>query len=327
MNELQQVLLVFAIVVVAGLYFLSRSRQAAVKKSEKESRPPSPGQSSIKQDDVAQDENLESASYKKASHALNDLGEPHIPVSKSTEDRFSKVEPPAQEIDENQGVLSFGAEFDLPKEPASKSEPTETASDEVIDTVVEPEVTEKMNDHGGKHHVLEVEDLAYTAPSNESASFGIPKEGAEKPADEDLIAGARKEPQVFVLMVMSAGHEFSMTDLNKALLGVGLSFSDSGIYVKRDNMGNSIIRVANLLEPGAFPAEAFEDYKTPGVAMILELPSTVRAPAAMHDLIMMARKVSQRLQGRLYNMERQLIKESDLQTMRDAAVEYESEPL
>lgn len=61
--------------------------------------------------------------------------------------------------------------------------------------------------------------------------------------------------------------------------------------------------------------------------MILELPTTVKAPAAMHDLIMMARKVSQRLQGRLYNMERQLLKESDLQTMREEAVKYESEPL
>ena len=94
-------------------------------------------------------------------------------------------------------------------------------------------------------------------------------------------------------------------------------------------MGNEIIRVANLLEPGTFPIEepTNNDYKTPGVVLILELPTTVKAPAVMHDMIMMARKISQRLNGRLYNAERHLIKESDLQQMRDTAVAYESQAL
>lgn len=85
-----------------------------------------------------------------------------------------------------------------------------------------------------------------------------------------------------------------MPQLNHALLGVGLTFSEQGLYVKKDNMGNEIIKVANLLEPGFFPKEDLENYATPGVAMILELPSTVRAPAAMHDLIMMDRALEQR---------------------------------
>lgn len=103
--------------------------------------------------------------------------------------------------------------------------------------------------------------------------------------------------------------------------------TDQQIFSLKDNMGNDFIRVANMLEPGTFPTEELDKYSTPGVAMILELPTSVRAPKAMHELIMMARKVSQRLNGRLYNMERQLVKESDLQSMRDAALDYESEPL
>jgi len=179
--------------------------------------------------------------------------------------------------------------------------------------------------------MLEVEDLGmkggkyqYVAPEHEKPSFGIPD---EEPVPEVENRAEKKEPQVFVILVMSTGQAFSMQEMNHALLGVGLSFNESQIYVKCDNMDNTIIKVANLMEPGTFPADELQNYTTTGVAMILELPCTVKAPAAMHDLIMMARKISQRLQGRLYNMERQLLKESDLQVMRDKAVKYESDPL
>jgi len=340
MNELQQVLLVFAVVVIAGLYFLSRSRQAAIKKESPKSKD---SQEVSKKESSDVDE---STSYQKASQALNDLGEPHIPVSKATENRINKTNEPTSELEvnENQGLLPFGEEFDLPLEKpfeadaqktmTSVPKPAAEQSSEQITESVEPNQSEAtiVNELGGKHHVLVVDDpgmvsddYQYVAPETVTPSFGIPEEDVGKSPGQSV--GEKKDPEIFVIMVMSTGQEFSMLELNKALLGVGLVYVDNHIYVKRDNMGNNIIKVANLMEPGIFPSEDLQNYTTAGVAMILELPSSVRAPAAMHDLIMMARKVSQRLQGRLYNMERHLIKESDLQSMRDAAVEYESEPL
>jgi len=182
--------------------------------------------------------------------------------------------------------------------------------------------------------VLEVEELYSVAEVGSTVddlpkpNFGIPEDNA--PAATQTPSVSPGQHQVFALMVLStggSGQEFSMEAVNQALLGVGLSFSDKHIYVTCDSQGTEIIRVANIMEPGTFPTENLQTYTTPGVALILELPTSVRAPAAMHDLIMMGRKVSQRLNGRLYNMERHLIKESDLQAMRDAAVDYESEPL
>ncbi len=337
MNELQQVLLIFAIVVIAGLYFLSRSRQNAQKKeagSEASKENASKKTAHTITDAVSQADvpvSSGEASYQKASQALNELGEPHIPVSKETEARVSKMNVSESqealqmqpEVNENQGVLPFGDDFMPPSQAV-------TASSRADDDKIEPVA---QNELGGQHHVLEVDDpgltsseYQYVSPEKPAPTFGVPEKPPSEPAVKPS-ANNTSEPQIFVIMVMSTGQEFSMVDVNKALLGVGLIFNDNHIYVKRDNMNNNIIKVANLLEPGTFPSEQLENCVTTGVAMILELPTTVKAPAAMHDLIMMARKVSQRLQGRLYNMERQLIKESDLQRMRDAAVEYESEPL
>ena len=341
MNELQQVLLIFAVVVVIALYFLSRNRQAAFKKE------------SSKQRDKQQQAESE-ASYQKASHALNELGEPHIPVSKNTEARLSHLGEALADpvVNKDQAVLPFGEEFEITEatvkteqrqkgEAQISTEPmTQKADGDNLPPPTEPllEAQEEVvvthqNASGGKHHVLVVDDLGmtgegyqYLAPEHEKPSFGMPEDAMPAQASEPRSA-EKKEPQVFVILVMSTGQEFSMFEVNQALLGVGLSFTEGEIYVKCDNMNNPIIKVANLMEPGTFPINEVENYSTSGVVMILELPATVKAPAAMHDLIMMARKISQRLQGRLYNMERQLLKESDLQTMRDEAVKYESEPL
>ena len=349
MNELQQVLLIFAVVVIAGLYFLSRSRQNAIKKSSEQKTHQS-------------EQSVHTVSHfisdsEKAAEALNNLGNPHIPLSESTQKRItegkgfsnselkqeifvnnqplSSVDSQDDSINVNQGVLSFGEEFDIPAQTTTTTpvESVELKTD-FDPTSVTTATTEKPTEQtsAGKHHVLVVDDPGMIGEIDENSvpadfvkpSFGIP---AEELATKKKMASTNKEPEVYVIMVMSTGQEFPMPLVNQALLGVGLTYSDQGIFVKNDNMGNAFIKVANMLEPGTFPLENLEGYVTPGVALILELPTTVRAPAAMHDLIIMARKISQKLNARLYDMNRHLIKESDLQSMRDAALDYESEPI
>jgi len=378
MNELQQVLLIFAVVVIAGVYLLSRGRQSESKKNpQADSKTTQATAETVEHriDAEMQVDNFQ-MEQNKASKALNELGEAHIPVSETTTKRVSKEpeEVVVEEIPEaaasteksvkietnervhesgeiasnddtvhpNQGRLFFGEEFDEPLNQPPESQPQEATTKQAEDLASESEMltqteeqidTEAPGQKNGKHHVLIVDDPGMTGeldsehytPDHEKPSFGIPEDTrSEKPKP---VSSTNKEPEVFVLLVMSTGQEFAMSSVNQALLGVGLTLSEQAIFVKKDNMGNPFIKVANLLEPGTFPVEGIDGYSTPGVAMILELPTTVRAPAAMHELIMMGRKVSQRLNARLYNMERQLIKESDLQSMRDAALDYESEPL
>ncbi len=383
MNELQQVLLIFAVVVIAGLYFLSRSRQAEAKKQETSTPnqvPPSTHSTNEVEPHIDTEAMLQ---QRKASEALNDLGSAHIPVSENTEKRFTQesvsaepttpstaetaekdvtasqkdeLKPLAEsqnkplaettDFDEdsvhpNQGKLFFGEEFDVSKnveEPLSTESINHSEDEAKAKDTELAQLPENDKNYSAKHHVLVVDDPGMTgelseehfAPEHDKPSFGIPEVAQSEQENANASPSpyaAKKDPEVFVIMVMTAAEEFEMVKVNQALYGVGLTMSDQSIFVKKDNMGNAFIKVANLLEPGTFPTADLESYSTPGVAMILELPTSVRAPAAMHELIMMGRKVSQRLNARLYNMERQLIKESDLQSMRDAALDYESEPL
>jgi cell division protein ZipA len=340
MNELQIVLIVLAIVVVVGLYFFQHKKENGSEDSSEEK------------------------SRLDADAALNELGDAHVPVSvpemlekssSNTSNTSLEAETQSTEslnsvVPENQLGFSFDDEqtYHSSSSEANQNDPVhndpniniqqalldeetieQVQVEQDLDTRSQKETTEKRKP---KHVVLEAEDIQET-PSFDSSSaseqenkapgFGIP---AESPVENFKSKQVENiEPQVFALIVMGS-EEFVMTRLNQTLHGVGLILSNSGIFVKKDTMGNEIIRVANLLEPGTFSLDQLEDENltSAGVVLILELPTTVKAPAVMHDMILMARKISQRLNGRLYDMNRQLIKESDLQKMRDKAIEYET---
>lgn len=306
MNELQQVLLVFAVVVIGGLYFFSKTRQ---KKS-----PPSDRKEATSKTSTPNPKN----SHSSTNASVEDTSHDHANVQSM------------DETDKNQGKLVFGDDFDPPQQVEQEAAQPQIDSaqfDQVDQTEAEVKTT-------ATHHVLEVEELftiSEVGPSVEDLpkpNFGIPEDN--KPAAMQTPSNVERERQIFALMVLntgSSGQDFKMDVVNQSLLGVGTTLSKNQIYVTTDPQGTEIIRVANIMEPGTFPTENLPSHTTPGLVLILELPTSVKAPRAMHDLIMMARKVSQRLNGRLYNMERQLIKESDLQAMRDAAVHYESEPI
>jgi len=310
MNELQQVLLVFAVVVIAVLYFLSKKRQNNLPKQETPSKTSSGDSTHSK------------TAYHEPSKRHNDHQNILSMPLNSPETKL------ADEVPDNQTSLPFDDGFQTSPVLNSKAVAEPNVNIDELEKI-EMEAPKTPN-----HHVLEVEELLCVSEVGQTVddlpkpNFGIPEE--KPPAASQTPAKRQREHQVFVLMVLNtggSGQEFTMDAVNQALLGVGLRFSKNHIYVTTDAQGTEIIRVANIMEPGTFPTENLQSHTTPGLALILELPTSVRAPAAMHDLIIMARKVSQRLNSRLYNMERHLIKESDLQAMRDAAVAYESDPL
>ncbi|WP_319379679.1 cell division protein ZipA C-terminal FtsZ-binding domain-containing protein [Thiomicrorhabdus sp.] len=267
MNELQQVLVVFAVIVILVLYLLSRRKNHSSQKPHEQS-------SSVE---------TPVDSKKEASEALNNLGEPHEPVSQKTEQRLHLMGEELPEIDPNQQALTFGEDFDLPE--------SET---------LQPEIT--LREEAPQKARLEPVEL-----NNE-----LPPE--PKPAQQS---------ELFVLLVLGS-QDFSMQQLHHALQSVDLSYSHSkAIYCREDGKGNEIIKVANMLEPGTFPPDPLEQHSSPGVALILELPTCIDSVQAMKDFILIARKISQRLNGRIYDMQRHLVKESDLMAMQQKAEQFE----
>ncbi len=288
MNELQKVLLVFAIIVVGVLFFLHQRKKSQQNKSSPKTK---------------YSNTLTNAG---GEQTLNNLDGSQL---KNSLDADLAEE---EEIPESQGKLSFGEEFDDVKKPKhyvvyDSSFSVKQLNEEKIEESKEPLRAEKSSPLFGK-------------PAEENKTADIDKN------NPPAVVTAEKPPEVFVITIMGT-KEFNMPPLNQFLLSLGIIHSERGIYVKRNSQGKEYIHIANILEPGTFPninSEEFEKFKVQGIALILELPTHVKAPAAMNDMVDIARKVSQKFNARLYDRERKLLKESEIQTMRDKAISYEA---
>lgn len=295
MNELQQVLLVFAVIVVVGLYLFSRQRSQSAKKNQSgaEAKPRSRAQAPVASQPPLKEEHEPQALAQQSEESGMDaapLDHSKQPFWDNFEDRIATN--PVFEIDDIRPV-----------------DPQYAQQQQAAQTQQMPSPEAQPN---------------YQATQPEQAPISHAQPAAqtmtqERASVEEPVA----EPQVFAILVLTASKEFSLPEVAATLIASGLTYSNKGTYIKSES-GHTIIQAANVMEPGTFPAEPQATDTTPGVALILQLPAAIPAPRAMDELVMTARRVSQRLNGRMYDMHRHLIRESDIQAMREAALDYQS---
>ncbi len=310
MNELQMVLLIFAILVVGVLFILNKNKKskqnadAALNKQARQGHNPST------QLDVSQVD---------ASQSSNNLGEPWLSATIKSDSRLDENyhDEIEEVVPENQGRLAFGKDFDS-DESSIKNGTRIDESDLDVETNPKHYITYEDSSEKTLNADAETPVIMAEKPTLSKEDGKTLK--AETPLPEI------KEPKVFVIILMGS-KEFNMADLNKSFLGMGLVHSEQGVYVKKNTQGKEYIHIANILEPGIFPeasSEGFDSFKIQGIALILALPTYVKAPAAMNDMVDIARKISQKFNARLYDGERRLLKESEIQAMRDTAISYEA---
>ena len=336
MNELQIVLILLAIIIIVGLYFFHKRKEQVGQQNKDSMDRTIVDTNNVLQSNV-ENEQLEELEEIEAKVPDNQLGfifdgsnealEPKITldIKSSTEEK-----PPKHiviEDDDLHHIEEFEKEPSVVdgKKPPSFGIPkndTNLATTD-IDIDIDIDIDNVDSDNVDSDNVDSDNVDSDNVDSDNVDSDNVDSDNVDNSNDSKKVIKVRA--QIFALIVMGS-EEFLMSKINHTLHGVGLVLSDSGIFVKKDSMGNEIIRVANLLEPGVFSKDDLVNSKmsSAGIVLILELPTTVKAPAVMHDMILMARKISQSLNGRLYNMDRQLTKESDLQKMRDTAVAYET---
>jgi len=223
------------------------------------------------------------------------------------------------------------------KTPEHPSEIAETPSDE--NTGAKLKISDAPNEHGGKHFVLEVDDPAMTGeldetkfpPMYEMPKFGRPDEFAKQNSanyQEEIKQPIESapDPKAFVLVIKSSQNIYPMERVHQIMRALGAKLNDKNLYTYATKavQGDGYVTIANLIEPGIFPTENIENINTPGVVLILELPTFVTAASAMHDMIMLARKLVGHFQGHILNDKFEKIKESDLQSMREQSLEYDS---
>lgn len=198
-----------------------------------------------------------------------------------------------------------------PDEPGTRREPSleEIPEPSTDSPLREPSLDEAMLDEFDSGD----EDLPVL--ENVAAAGELPS-GAREPEIDEADAGEQteqddaREEYILILHVMAGGGEFiNGRDIDRVLEGLGLEFSEHGIYhYETEPPGGAepvrVFSVANMLEPGTFDGSRLDDIRTPGLALFAVLPSSCPGPVVFEEMLSLAHEMARQLSGEVLDNKR-----------------------
>lgn len=126
---------------------------------------------------------------------------------------------------------------------------------------------------------------------------------------------ASKSSQVILFIAAPTNEEFTGSEVLEALDNAGLVFGDMHVYhrlVLGPQGEQSLFYVANGIKPWTLVPEEMAISSTPGLSLILNLPSAIPNNEAIRDFVHTAQQVNQLLGGILKNQNQQVVSDAEL---------------
>jgi len=107
---------------------------------------------------------------------------------------------------------------------------------------------------------------------------------------------------ILQINVVAKADDFEGPDILRVMQGVGMHPGDMNIFHRRDGSAGSgpvLFSMASMVEPGVFPLNAMEEFKTPGLTLFAQLPGPQDGLAMFSDMLFSAERIATELVGEL----------------------------
>lgn len=134
-------------------------------------------------------------------------------------------------------------------------------------------------------------------------------------------------PEKFIQLSVVASPErsFSGSELFAATASVGLTYGPMKIFhrhAREGGAGKVVYCVANLVEPGTFPAEDVEQFSTPGITLFMRLPGTEEGMAIFSDMLGTGERLASILGGELQDQSHSSLTRQTVEHIREEIMEH-----
>ncbi|QTP53729.1 cell division protein ZipA [Billgrantia sulfidoxydans] len=134
--------------------------------------------------------------------------------------------------------------------------------------------------------------------------------------------------EIIVISVLSRDEEgFSGEALLNLMLACGLRYSsDMGIFHRfetEDPDSELQFSMVNVLKPGTFPIEAMDEFRTPGITLLMPLPGALDTAAAFEAMVETAMVIVRNLGGELKDENRSVMTAQTVEFARQRVQEFE----
>ncbi|MBY6209620.1 MULTISPECIES: cell division protein ZipA [Halomonas] len=134
--------------------------------------------------------------------------------------------------------------------------------------------------------------------------------------------------EIIVISVMSRDENgFPGTTLLELMMACGLRYSrEMGIFhrFETEDEGSALqFSMVNVLKPGTFPIEAMDDFTTPGITLLMPLPSAKDSSAAFEAMVETAMVIVRHMGGELKDENRSVMTAQTVEFARQRVQEFE----
>lgn len=140
------------------------------------------------------------------------------------------------------------------------------------------------------------------------------KPGSPTPPDPEPETTAEL-PSQLIMFIAAEQAEFAGTEVLSALDNAGLQFGEMNVYhrmILTETGEQSLFYVANGIKPWTLVPDEVAETSTPGLSLILNLPSPINNREAIHDFVKTAERLNHQLDGVIKNQNQEVISEEEL---------------
>lgn len=122
-------------------------------------------------------------------------------------------------------------------------------------------------------------------------------------------------PPQLIMFIAAEQADFTGTEVLNALDNAGLQFGDMNVYhrmILTESGEQSLFYVANGIKPWTLVPDEMAETSTPGLSLILNLPSPINNREAIHDFLRTAERLNHQLEGVIKNQHQEVISEDEL---------------
>lgn len=199
----------------------------------------------------------------------------------------------------------------LTEEPVSEAK-TETITETETPEVVEENqaATEEPAEKTEKETQAEPEKVESAAEEEQEAS---PQTDAPATSENDVIS---------LFLIVREQKPLKGESILSAALANHLEYGEMKIFHRKDDNGEIIFSMANMLEPGYFDPDTMQSMETRGVSFFIQLGLCDDPVKALDDMLICAHAMANMLGTHLCDQNRQILDEVSTRSMREKAKRF-----
>lgn len=137
-------------------------------------------------------------------------------------------------------------------------------------------------------------------------------DSTESPTNSELVNDL---PPQLIMFIAAEQNDFEGGAVLNALDNAGLQFGEKEVYhrmILTESGEKSLFSVANGVKPWTLIPEQIAEETTPGLSLIINLPSPINNREAIHDFVKTAERLNYELGGVIKNQNQEVISEEEL---------------